>query len=398
MRATTPGPAPYYRLSGLYFFYFASIGAFVPFWSLYLADLGFAPAAIGELMAILVATKIIAPNLWGWMADHTGQRMRIIRIATFLAFLIFMGVIFVSGYWPLAILMAAFSFFWHATLPQLEATTMGHLREDAHRYAHIRLWGSIGFIVSVSLMSPVFDVIGIQWLPVIVLLLLGGIWLNALFVPGEGEVVAQDDGVSIWRVLRTPAVISLFAACFFMQASHGPYYTFFSIYLEDHGYARSVVGSLWALGVVAEVLVFTQMHRLLPRFGASRLLLFAIVVTTLRWVLIALFVDVVPVLLVAQLMHAASYGLYHAAAISLIHRLFPGRLQGRGQALYSSLSFGVGGALGSLASGYVWEGQGGAATYLLAATLAGLGILAAIATRVLVPRLLAAQGRSLRDV
>jgi PPP family 3-phenylpropionic acid transporter len=183
-----------------------------------------------------------------------------------------------------------------------------------------------------------------------------------------------------------------------MQASHGPYYTFFSIYLEDHGYARSVVGSLWALGVIAEVLVFTQMHRLLPRFGASRLLLFAIVVTTLRWVLIALFVDVVPVLLVAQLMHAASYGLYHAAAISLIHRLFPGRLQGRGQALYSSLSFGVGGALGSLASGYVWEGQGGAATYLLAAMLAGLGILAAIATRILVPRLLAAQGRSLRDV
>ena len=381
-------PAPYYRLSGFYFFYFASIGAFVPFWSLYLAELDFAPAAIGELMAILMATKIIAPNLWGWIADHTGQRMRVIRIATFLAFVIFIGVVFARGYWALAILMAAFSFFWHATLPQLEATTMGHLREDSHRYALIRLWGSIGFIVSVTLMSPVFDAIGIQWLPVILLGLLGGIWLNAMIVPGEAETTEHDGGVSIWRVLRAPAVIALFAACFFMQASHGPYYTFFSIYLEAHDYSRSVVGSLWALGVLAEVVVFTQMHRLLPRFGAANLLLLATIITTARWVLIALFVDQVPVLLLAQVMHAASYGLYHAAAISLIHRLFPGRLQGRGQALYSSLSFGVGGALGSLASGYVWEGQGGSATYVLAAGLAGLGILAAVAVRALVPRLL----------
>ena len=381
-------PAPYYRLSGFYFFYFASIGAFVPFWSLYLAELDFAPRAIGELMAILMATKIIAPNLWGWIADHTGQRMRIIRIATLLAFLIFIGVVFARGYWALALLMAGFSFFWHATLPQLEATTMGHLREDSHRYAHIRLWGSIGFIVSVTLMSPVFDAIGIQWLPVILLGLLGMIWMNAMITPGEEAPAVHEDGVSIWRVLRMPAVIALFLACFFMQASHGPYYTFFSIYLEDHGYSRSVVGSLWGLGVLAEVLVFTQMHRLLPRFGAANLLLFAVAVTTLRWVLIALFVDVVPVLLIAQVMHAASYGLYHAAAISLIHRLFPGRLQGRGQALYSSLSFGVGGALGSLASGYVWEGQGGPATYLLAAALAAFGVAAAIAVRVLVPRVL----------
>ena len=386
-------PAPYYRLSGFYFFYFASIGAFVPFWSLYLAELDFAPRAIGELMAILMATKIVAPNLWGWIADHTGQRMRIIRIATFLAFLIFIGVVFARGYWALALLMAGFSFFWHATLPQLEATTMGHLREDSHRYALIRLWGSIGFIVSVTLMSPVFDVIGIQWLPVILLGMLAAIWMNALVTPGESETTAHEQSVSIWRVLRAPAVIALFAACFFMQASHGPYYTFFSIYLEEHGYSRSVVGSLWGLGVLAEVVVFTLMHRLLPRFGATNLLLFAVAITTLRWVLIALFVDDVPILLVAQVMHAASYGLYHAAAISLIHRLFPGRLQGRGQALYSSLSFGVGGALGSLASGYVWEGQGGTATYLLAAALAALGVVAAIAVRVLVPRMLAEPAR-----
>ena len=391
MAGSTPGSAPYYRLSGFYFFYFTSIGAFVPYWSLYLEDLQFSPAAIGELMAILVATKIIAPNIWGWVADHTGQRLRVIRIATLLAFLIFIGVLFARDYWALAVLMAAFSFFWHATLPQLEAITMGHLREDAHRYAHIRLWGSIGFIVSVTLMAPVFDLIGIQWLPTIVLVMLGGIWLNALLAPGDAVEETQVTTASIWHVLRAPAVIALFVACFFMQASHGSYYTFFSIYLEDHGYSRSVVGSLWALGVVAEVIVFTQMHRLLPRFGAANLLLFAIAITAVRWVLISQWVDSVPTLLLAQTMHAASYGLYHAAAISLSHRMFPGRLQGRGQALNSSLSFGLGGAAGSLISGYVWETRGGSDTYLLAAGMAALGILAALAVRVLAPRMLAAR-------
>lgn len=365
---------PYWRLSAFYLFYFASTGAFVPYWSLYLKDWGFSAVHIGELMAITMATKIIAPNVWGWLSDHLGLRMPIIRGAVLVAVLAFGGVLFVQGYWGMALVLAVFSFFWHAALPQFEVITLRHLGGDTHRYSHIRLWGSIGFIVSVSALAPLFDHQGIGLLPWVMLLLLGLIGFTTLRVSERRVEAHLQPAASLWAVVRTPSVMALLLACLLLQGSHGPYYTFFSIYLEDHGYSRTLVGSLWALGVIAEVVIFLLIHRWLPRYGAAFLLLGATAVTTVRWVLLALFVDVLPVVLLAQLMHAASYGVYHAAAIELIHQLFPGRLQGRGQALYSSMSFGVGGALGSLASGYVWEQAGPAWTFGFGALVAGASV------------------------
>lgn len=150
----------------------------------------------------------------------------------------------------------------------------------------------------------------------------------------------QYEKTSLLKICCKPPVLALLLACFFIQASHGPYYAFFSIYLEERGYARSVIGQLWSLGVVAEVAVFFWMHRLLPKFGAKYLLATAMVLTTLRWWLIAIFADKLLVLLSVQLLHAASFGLFHAAAIHLVDRYFSGSIQGRGQALYSSISFG----------------------------------------------------------
>ena len=158
--------------------------------------------------------------------------------------------------------------------------------------------------------------------------------------------------------------------CFLMQASHGPYYTFFSIYLQDHGYGGLAIGALWALGVIAEIGVFLAMHRLLPRFGARPLLLASLGLTALRWVMIAELVDHPALLLLAQVLHAASFGLYHAVAISLIDRFFTGSHQGRGQAFYSSLSFGAGQAVGSFGSGLLWGAIGGAATFVAGGVVA----------------------------
>ncbi len=80
-----------------------------------------------------------------------------------------------------------------------------------------------------------------------------------------------------------------------------------------------------------------------------------------RWVLIALFPQQLWLMLLAQLLHAATFGIYHATAIALIQRYFPGSHQGKGQALYSSLSFGAGGAIGAFTaalSGSRWERAG----------------------------------------
>ena len=104
---------PYWRLSSFYLFYFASLGALLPYWALYLDSLGFAPAAIGELMAALMATKIVAPNLWGWIADHTGRHMPVVRLASLVSMIAFAGVFLGDSYPWLMLVMLVFSFFWN---------------------------------------------------------------------------------------------------------------------------------------------------------------------------------------------------------------------------------------------------------------------------------------------
>jgi PPP family 3-phenylpropionic acid transporter len=358
----------YWRLSAFYLFYFASLGTLLPYWGLYLESAGFSATEIGQLIAILMVTKIVAPNIWGWIADHTGQRIVIIRMASLLSVIAFAGVFISNGFWWLALVMAVFSFFWNATLPQFEATTMNHLGDDLHRYSGIRLWGSIGFILAVAGLGTLLDYSGTGILPVVLTGLLALIWLSSLAVPETATGhLPLDRQQPLRKVLSRPRVLSLLVVCFLVQASHGPYYAFFSIYIQHYGYSTAIIGKLWALGVIAEIGIFLLIPVLLPRFGARILLVIAVTLTTLRWLLTALFADNLVIIVFSQTLHAASFGLYHAVMIFLIHSLFTGVNQGRGQALYSSISFGAGGAAGVLVSGYLWTDTGPQIMYLVAA-------------------------------
>ena len=364
---THQSKAPYWRLSGFYFFYFTSLGAMLPYWGLYLKHLNYDAAAIGSLMAIIMATKIISPNIWGWIADHTGKRMSIVRLGSLFAALSFVGVFWQGGYWWLVIVMVVFSFFWNAALPQFEATTFHHLKNETHRYSSIRLWGSIGFIVAVWCLGYFLEGEQIRYLPILLVILFSSIWLISIFVPEEAAGHLSIDHQPLSKILTRPHVVGLFIVCFLMQASHGPYYTFYSIYMESYDYSLSVIGGLWALGVIAEVGVFLLMHRMVPIFGLRNLLLSSLLLAAIRWFLIGMFPEVMPVMFIAQLLHAASFGIYHAAAIHLIHEYFSGSHQGKGQALYSSISFGAGGALGSFLSGYTYDYLGPAVMFYGAA-------------------------------
>ena len=368
----------YLRLSGFYLCYCAILGVFLPYWSLYLQSLGFVPARIGELTALTLVTKVLAPNAWGWLADHTGRRMASVRLACLLALLFFAGV-YPAGaaFLGMGLVVFLFSFFWNAALPQFESITLNHLGTQVHLYSRIRLWGSVGFIVAALLAGMLVQRLGINSVPAMLLLLFCALWLNSLAVPEKQHRQEPLQQQLLSGVLRHPPVAALLLVGFFNQLSHGPYYAFFSIYLEGIGYSRTLIGSLWDLGVVAEIGIFLLMPRLLPRLGARRLLLTAMLLTSLRWLLISGFARQLTLLLLAQTLHAFSFGAYHAVAIHLIHQFFTGGLQGRGQALYSSLSFGAGGALGSLAAGYLWSSWGAEVTYLLAAGISTLGFLVA---------------------
>lgn len=373
----TSSALPYWKLSNFYLFYFATLGALIPYWGLYLQSLGFSAAEIGELIAILALTKLIAPNIWGWWADHTGKGMQVVRLTSLLALLSFSLLLWTKNYLALALVMALFSFFWNASLPQFEAVTFSYLGKNSHAYGRIRLWGSLGFILLVVILGPLLDWLGAGVLPWIVLWLFVLLWFSSLLVPEAPRLDQQTSHASLWSVLKQPKVLALLLACFLLQASHGPYYVFYSIYLEQASYSKTVIGLLWALGVVAEIGVFLWAPQLLRRFHLGKLLAVSLFLTALRWLLIAYFVEVQLVLLFAQLLHAASFGLYHLAAISLIHRFFVGRHQGRGQALYASVSFGAGGALGSYFSGQFWQPWGATMTFSVAGLVALLAAVVA---------------------
>ncbi len=358
---------PYWRLSGFYFFYFAALGCLVPYWGLYLKGLGFSAVQIGELMAIPMATKFVAPYVWGAFGDRLGHRMKIVRLGSLLTALVFTGVFWVDSFWGLAATMVLFSFFWNAVLPQFEAVTFRFLGREVARYARIRLWGSIGFILTVVVLGAVIDRWGERVMLPVLLAVYSAIWFSSLTVSDPAQVAADRDPRSITAVLRIPAVIAFFLVCFLLQGGHGAYYAFYSIYMEATGYSKTLIGQLWALGVVAEVLVFILMHRLLQRFGARRVLMASLLLAAVRWLLIGYFPGDLGLMLLAQTLHAATFGTFHASAIHLVHHYFTGRLQGRGQALYSSLSFGAGGALGSLASGFLWESAGADVTFAVSA-------------------------------
>ena len=365
----------YWRLSQFYFFYFASLGLLVPFWSLYLDSLDFSSAEIGQLVATLALSKIVAPYLWGWVADHSGYHIRIVQLTSLLAALFFLPLLWVQSYWLIMLFMLLFSFFWNAALPQFEAVTLQQLGSDTARYSRIRLWGSLGFIATVSLLGILFEIVPIGWLPSVLLAVFVLIWLSSLPVRERRQkpTAAQHIGTA----LGTRGVIALLVVCFLMQASHGPYYTFYSLFMEGLGYSRSSIGLFWSLGVLAEIVLFLFMYRLLQVRGASFWLSLALVLTALRWILMGLYSDVLWMVLLTQCLHAASFGLYHAAAIHLIHEFFA-RHRGRGQALYSSVSFGLGGVVGSLYAGSLWDQIPPATTFFIAAAIAAAGALVSL--------------------
>ncbi|MBV1786537.1 MFS transporter [Marinobacterium sp. D7] len=361
---------PRIRLSGFYLFYFAFLGALVPYWSLYLQSFGFGPELIGILMGMLHATRIIAPSLWGWLADRSGHRMLIVRLGSLAAWIVFALIFWAEQALYIGLVTLAFSFFWNAILPQFEVVTLRYLGEDKHDYSRIRVWGSIGFIASVAGTGYLMDLVSIRMLPWILLGLLMLIWLNTLIVrQGQGREDGSEaaNGQAFMPLLKRPQVLAFFAVCFLIQFGHGPYYSFFSPMLEQLAYSRGVIGALWSLGVLAEVVLFFYMRRVLLRWSLRTIILVSLWLSVLRWVLTALLPDYILPLMLAQLLHAASFGSLHIAGIALVQHYFPPFAQGRGQALFSSLGFGAGGLLGSVAAGWIWQQGGGMPAFLVSA-------------------------------
>ncbi len=362
----------------LFFFaYYGYIGVFSPYASLYFADRGLSAAQIGVLMSLMQVMRIFGPNLWGWVADHTSRRVLVLRATSAAAAFTFCGMFWGDTFSFFFMLMVLLNLFTSAQGPLSEALMLSAMRGDLTHYGRLRLWGSVGFIVLVTASGQLLDWQGVgmtPWISLAMLVMVAGVALN---MREEQITHAHHEVPSVRRLLQRREVIAFFASTFLMIAAHASVYVYYSLYLADIGYSKTVIGLMWSLGVIAEIAFFYWQAPLFRRFGVRKLMIASLAIGVVRFLMIGLGAESLLLLLVAQVLHAATFGVHHSASVATRQRWFAGPLQARGQALYISISYGLGGTVGGLMMSACWETLGARPVYVIAAALCLLGWIAA---------------------
>ena len=364
----------HWRLSSFYFFYYAALAAWIPYWGTYLSHRGFGVGFIGLSMATIFAMRIVGSAIWGYLGDKFQNHLALIRLGAILSCISYMGLVFVDAHAMIFLIPIVTSCFWSGILPQFEMITLQKLDQTPENYSWVRLWGSGGFVCAVIGLGFVYG-----WLSVLVLPYF--VWICMLFaslltftVSANTQTINTTQPNSLLPLLGNPVILFFLLGCVLIHFSHGPYYSFYSIYLANHGYSHGTIGMLWALGVISEMVIFIWLPRVMLRYWVA-LLLFSILLTATRWGMIAWSDGQLWVLLLAQLLHAASFGSFHAVGIEWIRRVFLGNLAGRGQALYNSIGFGVGGMLGAVVTGMFWSDYGATLIYTGATLISLLALI-----------------------
>ena len=354
----------------LFFFaYYGYIGVFSPYASLYFAEHGLSAAQIGVLMSLMQVMRIFGPNLWGWVADHTQQRVQVLRYTSAAAAIVFCGLFWGHSFGYFLAVMVLLNLFTSAQGPISEALMLSAMRGDLSHYGRLRLWGSVGFIVAVTLSGQLLDGFGMSLMPWIALLLLLMVAGVAFAMREEPVLEVVHNKPSVRRLLQRPEVMVFFLSTFLMVAAHASLYVYYSLYLAQLGYSKTVIGLMWSVGVLAEILFFYYQAPLFKRFGVRALMLLALGIGVLRFLLIGFGAESLLLLLFAQLLHAASFGAHHSASVATLQRWFGGPLQASGQALFISISYGLGGTAGGLLMSACWDTLGSSAVYVIAALL-----------------------------
>jgi PPP family 3-phenylpropionic acid transporter len=359
--------------------YFAFSGLFITYAPLWFQHLGLSTLAIGVLASLQSATRLFSPYAWGWLADHTGQRTAWLRLAVALALVSAFGYPVAREFGWIAAVTTALFVCTAGVIPISEAALAHFVSSgavlDARRYGRVRLWGSIGYIVAVVGSGAVLQAAGVGLFPGLLIFALGLLMVAALRLPHTGEADAstpQQRGAL--AQLRKPVLAWFFAGVFFTVLAHTGLYAFFSLYLVSLGYTKSEVGLLWALGVVVEVGWFWFQGRWLARRSPHAWLTLAALVSTLRFALTAGWAGLPWLLVLVQCTHAITFAAQHSSCIGVINRHFPGRLRGRGQALYTVLGYGASGVVGGLAGGALSQAYGYAAVFWGASVAAAIAV------------------------
>ena len=368
----TPGLR--WAFGSFFFLYFAYIGLVSPYASLFFLDRGFSVIEIAVLMSMLQVTRIVGPFSWGWLSDYLSNRIGIIRVCACLAALVFLSIFFLHSYFSFFIWMFVLHTILSSQMPLGETATIHALYKDNtfdKRYGRLRLWGSIGFIVMVLAAGELFQRKGIELYPYVGVIVLFALALTTFCLHEPKMERRKMVKGELWIVLLNPDVRWFLISGFFMIFAHAALYVFYSLYLANLGYDKFQIGLFWALGVAAEVIFFYFQNKVLSRLDAEIILQGTFGIGVIRFILIA-FLPITSVLILAQLMHAATFAAHHSAATKLLQRWFTGPLQARGQAIMATVSYGLGGTIGGLCAGWIWDLAQPRDVFVVAAFACGL--------------------------
>jgi PPP family 3-phenylpropionic acid transporter len=350
-----------------YFSYFAAIGIYVPYWTLYLRDLGLSSLQIGTLYSIPSLARIVIPPLVGYFADRFNQR-RSLLIVSALGQLIPLSLIFwLHTYGYLLILISAFAVFNSTVLPLGEATVQEEHEKGSLDYGRTRLWGTLSFIFLALAYGKLLEFVGNSWiLNGIILCFAIHFFITFVMPQGKMSFKMQSDKVRI--AFLTPSTWIFFTCVMLMNIGHGTFYGFYSIYLSDLGFKESGIGIHWAVAATTELIVFMFASRIIKRFRAETLISFCCLAGAARWFLTATFTSF-GLLTAFQSLHAFTFGLFHATCLILLHRIFPVGSRSIGQSLYTTLGNGVGNFIGIMFAGIFWDQYGGKLFYASSAIM-----------------------------
>ncbi|SLM62103.1 MULTISPECIES: 3-phenylpropionate MFS transporter [Dickeya] len=359
-----------YWLALGYFTYFFSYGVFLPFWGGWLKGEGLSAEAIGGLLGIGLAARFIGSLFITPLVNDPARLITALRVLALLSLLTVIGFWFGSTWLWLVLVMTGFNLFFAPLMPLSDALAATWQKQITLDYGRVRLWGSIAFVIGSAVTGQMVSVWGH---PVILLVLTLGV-LSMLFgmllqphvMPGGHKRAPVQHIATPWLVLlREPAVWRLLLCVALLQGAHAAYYGFSVIYWQQAGYSAAVIGYLWSLGVVAEIVVFALSQRLFRRWSASGLLLLSAVCGLVRWSLMGYTVSL-PWLIVIQILHCGTFTVCHLAVMRFISARHDADVL-RLQAAYSALASGGAIAVMTVVSGFLFDYLQGGTFWVMAA-------------------------------
>ena len=361
-------------VSSQYFLYFGVMGVFLPYFNLYCYHLKFTGFEIGVLSAIRSVALILTPLIWGSMADRFRTRRPIYILCSFISTGIWAFYLFTADFWAMLLITIFYGIFYSPIISFLEAFAMDVLDTEKKSYGKLRAWGSIAFIITVIVLGKIIDLYSIE---IILSLIFFGSLAQALISVKIPDIQIKKQTAFFSKakaLLQRRVVIFLFCA-FLMLMSHGTYYGFYSIHLENLGYDKTFIGIAWALASAAEIIVMIKSDSIFQRFSIDNVQLFSFMMAAFRWIALSFATSPVFILFL-QIFHAVTYAMFHVSSILYIDASTPDDAKTLGQAINNAVTYGLGLMVGFFINGYLFETLGSFALFRMSSFIAlGGGIL-----------------------